>query len=158
MRVTKEKHPFSDAFEIRKMEVEDLAAVLEIEEASFISPWTEGMFEETLDSSISEGFVLTAGRSLLGYIILYAVEDEGHIMNIAVEPSALRKGIASMLVAHVISRFREKGVSQFFLEVREGNEPAKKLYRKLGFGTIGRRKRYYTETNEDALVMWLSIC
>ncbi len=45
-----------------------------------------------------------------------------------------------------------------YLEVREGNEPAKALYRKLGFGTIGRRKRYYTETNEDALVMWLSIC
>jgi [ribosomal protein S18]-alanine N-acetyltransferase len=141
---------------IRGMRDEDLDAVLEIEEQSFLSPWTRKLFEETLDSSITHGFVLSKDDVVLGYVILYAVKDEAHIMNVAVHPSHRRIGFGKDLVAHVIDDFRGRDVRQFFLEVRESNAAAISLYRKYGFSRIGKRKKYYAETNEDAIVMCLS--
>jgi len=142
---------------IREMSEDDIHRVMEIERRSFVSPWTRGMFEETIASAISTSFILEKNMEILGYIMLYSVEDEAHIMNLAVHPDHRRKGCALKLIDHTISHFSGGNVSRFFLEVREGNMNARRLYKKYGFGIIGKRKGYYTETNEDALVMHLSV-
>jgi ribosomal-protein-alanine N-acetyltransferase len=142
---------------IREVTEGDIGNILEIEKRSFVSPWTQGMFEEALSSPISTNFIMEADRNLLGYIMLYAVADEAHILNLATHPDHRREGSASKLIGHTLDYCVRIGVSDFFLEVRESNHGAKNLYRKLGFEVIGRRKRYYTETNEDALVMQLSL-
>jgi ribosomal-protein-alanine N-acetyltransferase len=138
---------------IREMSLDDLDDIIEIEKLSFVSPWTKRLFEETLISPISTSFVMKKGAEALGYIVLYSVADEAHILNIAVHPHYRGKGCASSLIKHVLDCFEGKGVHEFFLEVREGNMAAIKLYQRFGFEKIGKRKKYYSETNEDALVM-----
>jgi ribosomal-protein-alanine N-acetyltransferase len=129
---------------------------MEIEKISFVSPWTKRFFEEALISPISVNLIMKKGTETLGYIILYSVADEAHILNIAVHPSHRGKGCASNLIQYVLGYFERKGVHEFFLEVREGNMAAIRLYQRFGFEKIGKRKKYYAETNEDALVMYLS--
>ncbi|OPY78473.1 MAG: Acetyltransferase YpeA [Syntrophorhabdus sp. PtaU1.Bin153] len=142
---------------IREMALEDLDEVIEIEQLSFVSPWTRRLFEETLGSSISTSFVVKRGGLTVGYIILYSVESEAHILNIAVHPEYRRKGYGASLINHVVDHFKARRVTEFFLEVREGNTGAISLYSRYGFEKIGKRKKYYTETNEDAVVMRLSL-
>ena len=142
---------------IQEMSLNDLDDVMEIEKLSFVSPWTKRFFEETLISPISSSLVMKSGSWAIGYIILYSVADEVHILNIAIHPGYREKGCASSLIQYVLNYFKGKGVHEFFLEVREGNLSAISLYQKFGFEKIGKRKKYYTETNEDALVMCLSV-
>jgi ribosomal-protein-alanine N-acetyltransferase len=142
---------------IRELKEDDIEEILDIEKRSFISPWTKRLFEETLSSPISTNFVLKKGNTILGYIIMYSVGNEVHILNIAVHPDYRKKGYGSKLVTHVLTHFRGSDVVEFFLEVREGNSRAINLYKKYGFEVIGKRKKYYMETNEDALVMQLTL-
>jgi ribosomal-protein-alanine N-acetyltransferase len=142
---------------IRAMGQIDLDDILEIEGLSFISPWTRGMFEETICSPIARNLVLEKDNKVIGYIMLYSVEDEAHIMNIAIHPVHRRKGFGIYLVNHVIKDCSSDGITDFFLEVREGNRGAQDLYRTLGFSVIGKRKGYYRETGEDAYVMHMSL-
>jgi ribosomal-protein-alanine N-acetyltransferase len=135
----------------------DIGNILEIEKRSFVTPWTRGMFEEALSSPISTNFVMEEHGRLLGYIMLYSVADEAHILSLATHPDQRRKGYALRLINLAVDHCRKKGVIDFFLEVRESNHGARDLYRKLGFEVIGKRKKYYVETNEDALVMRLSL-
>ena len=142
---------------VSEMTENDLDGVIEIEKRSFISPWTKKMFEETLRSPVSANFVIKINVEIFGYIMLYSVEDEAHIMNLAVHPDFRGKGYGSALIDHAVLYCARRNISEFYLEVREGNLNARHLYAKFGFGIVGKRKRYYTETNEDALVMHLSI-
>jgi len=142
---------------IHEMCQDDLDGVLEIEHRSFVSPWTKRLFEDTLASPIATSFVMKKDSRTIGYIMVYSVADEAHILNIAIHPDDRGKGHATSLIQHVLNYFGEKGVREFFLEVREGNVVAIGLYQRFGFEKIGRRKRYYPETNEDALVMCLSV-
>jgi ribosomal-protein-alanine N-acetyltransferase len=142
---------------IREMQRDDIAHVLTIETRSFAAPWTKGLFEETLSSPIYANFVMERENATIGYIILYVVADEAHIMNLAVHPDHRRKGYGARLISHAIGYCAKGLVLECFLEVREGNIGAQKLYREYGFRVIGKRKRYYSETNEDALVMQLSL-
>jgi ribosomal-protein-alanine N-acetyltransferase len=142
--------------EIREMKEGDIEEILRIERNSFAAPWTRRSFEETISSPLSRSFVLTKSGLLIGYILLYIIHDEGHILNIALDPECRRRGHGSKLVALALGRAQAWGATEFFLEVREQNKGAISLYRAFGFEVIGRRKRYYPETNEDALVMKLS--
>ena len=142
---------------IREMSLDDLDDVMEIEGLCFASPWTRGIFEETLASSISSSFIMKRGLDTVGYIILYSVADEAHILNIAIHPRYRGEGCAAVLMRHIIDYFRKKAINEFYLEVREGNLIAIRLYQGFGFERIGIRKKYYSETNEDALVMRLSV-
>ena len=142
---------------IAKMTLDDLSDVMKIEKISFISPWTERFFEEALASPVSLSLVLKNSTRAIGYIILYSVADEAHILNVAIHPGYRGKGGASSLLEHVIGCCKKKGIYEFFLEVREGNVAAINLYERFGFEKIGKRKQYYAETNEDALVMCLSV-
>jgi len=139
------------------MTEKDIENILEIEKRSFVAPWTRGMFKEAIFSPISTNFVMEGDGHLLGYIMLYSVADEAHILNLATHPDQRRKGNASRLIRYTLDYCAGRGVSDFFLEVRESNHAAKDLYGKYGFKVIGRRRKYYTETNEDALVMQLSV-
>ncbi len=140
---------------MRRMSVNDLDRIMEIEQKSFIAPWSKGMFEETIFSPLSRGFVIEKNNVIVGYIIFYSVDVEGHIMNLAVAPSERRRGYGRQLLTHALAFFKEQGATECYLEVREHNENAQRLYSLFGFEVIGRRKKYYPETCEDALVMQL---
>jgi [ribosomal protein S18]-alanine N-acetyltransferase len=145
-----------EGIEIRSMEEEDLDQILSIEQKSFVEPWSRKLFLETLAFSLSRNYVLeTASKKILGYANFYVVQHEAHMLNIAVHPEWRKQGLAATLLGHTIRDLSDRGVREFFLEVREGNGDAISLYRKFGFDFIGRRKKYYVETNEDALVMRL---
>ncbi len=140
---------------MRTMTGDDVHAVMEIEERSFVSPWTRGMFSQTLESSVARNYVMLEDRRITGYIVLYRAGLEMHIMNIAVDPARRRQGIALDMMERVLAQARADSIEECFLEVRETNFPAQALYERLGFKRIGKRKGYYTETNEDAIVMVL---
>jgi [ribosomal protein S18]-alanine N-acetyltransferase len=142
---------------INKMKKEDIKKVLEIEKRSFVTPWTKKMLHETLSSPISASFIIEKNDLLLGYIMLYSVLDEAHILNLAINPDCRGRGYASQLIRYIIEYCVKKGISDFFLEVRDSNIKAINLYRMFGFEVIGKRKGYYTDTHEDALVMQLSL-
>lgn len=142
---------------MRSMTVDDLPAVLEIEKVSFLAPWTRGMFEQTLSSPVARSLVAQEAGRVLGYVVFYCGGPEMHIMNIAVHPVARRRGLAFEVLSRVLAFARENDLEECFLEVRESNTPARGLYEKLGFGTVGRRKGYYSESGEDALVMRISL-
>ena len=143
--------------QIREMKESDLEEVLEIEKRSFADPWSRKLFKETLAFPHSVNFVLIgAAGALLGYINFYLIGDEAHMLNLAIHPDSRKKGLATQLLRHAIALLKSRNATEFFLEVRESNQEAIDLYRKFGFQFIGRRKRYYVKTNEDALVMRLA--
>lgn len=143
--------------QMRRMTEEDIPDVIEIEKRSFISPWTRGMFAQTLESPVARNLVMTESGDIVGYVIFYQAGLEMHIMNIAVHPALRRQGIGLDIMKRVIESARINSVEECFLEVRETNFPAQGLYERLGFKRIGKRRGYYTETNEDAIVMALSL-
>lgn len=142
---------------MRPMNTSDIPAILEIEKVSFAVPWTRGMFEEILASDVTISLVAQEAGGISGYIIFYNAGPEMHIMNIAVHPRQRRHGLAFGIMSRILAFARDRAVEECFLEVRESNVPARGLYEKLGFRSIGRRKGYYSETREDALVMRLSL-
>jgi len=135
------------------MAEDDLEQILSIELRSFPHPWLRQHFIDELNSPYT--FPLSAfdhsGR-LVGYICLMLLLDEGHIMNVAVDPDLRGSGVGRMLVQKVLDDCRLAGASFVSLEVRESNLSAISLYRKMGFDVVGKRKRYY-ENGEDALMM-----
>lgn len=143
--------------EVRVMVEADLDQVLLIERESFIEPWSQKLFAEALAYPLSRNYVLEGSKKILGYANFYVVQHEAHMLNIAIHPSCRRQGLATALLERTIGELSGQGVEEFYLEVREGNDSAIRLYRRFGFQFIGRRKKYYTETNEDALVMLLHL-
>ncbi|HNT42815.1 MAG TPA: ribosomal protein S18-alanine N-acetyltransferase [Syntrophorhabdaceae bacterium] len=142
---------------MRQMTVGDIDGVLEIEKVSFAAPWTRGMFEETLSSPVGISFVAEENGRIIGYLIFYRAAREIHVMNIAVDKNRRGLGLASWMMSRVMDLGRRNSMETCFLEVRESNMPARSLYEKLGFRQIGRRKGYYRETGEDAIVMELTL-
>lgn len=133
-----------------------LSQVLAIERASFCSPWSERAFQVELDRpQASEWFVaVTDEATVVGYGGLMQVGPEGHVTNLAVALGRRRQGIATRLMARLEEAAASRGITSLILEVRESNEAAIRLYEELGFRALGRRKRYYPEEGEDALIMW----
>ncbi|MDY6973163.1 MAG: ribosomal protein S18-alanine N-acetyltransferase [Thermodesulfobacteriota bacterium] len=131
--------------------------ILETERASFPSPWSLNMFREELNRPISRLWVLLINREFGGYICFWMLGDEIHLMNIAVHPSRRGKGLARYLLTKMIEAGVSKGVKAAWLEVRPSNIAARIVYKKGGFREIARRPRYYRDTNEDAIVMSLSL-
>jgi ribosomal-protein-alanine N-acetyltransferase len=140
---------------IRQMDTNDIDRIMEIERRSFVAPWSKTMFEETIFSPISRGLVIEHNNIIVGYIVFYTVYVEAHIMNLAVNAEERKQGYARQMLHRALELFREDNISECYLEVREHNRAAQELYEHFGFEVIGRRKKYYPETNEDALVMQL---
>jgi len=127
--------------------------ILAIEEASFPSPWTQKAFLEETRNPVSHVWALKQGEHLLAYICFWMFAGEVHLLNVAVHPEWRRRGLGSMLLERMKAIASSEGVEKIWLEVRPSNLAARNFYQKAGFEEIGRRKRYYTDTGEDAIVM-----
>jgi len=144
----------ADEIEFRPMKPEDIPEVMEIECSSFPTPWNEEIFRgDLLDNPNSKYIVGVIDDSVATYAGIWILNDVGHITTIAVRKDLLRKGLGDVTLIELMELGRKSGVEKFTLEVRESNEEAIRLYEKYGFRRIGRRKNYYKEISEDAIVM-----
>jgi ribosomal-protein-alanine N-acetyltransferase len=136
----------------------DLGAIMEIDQASFSSPWTREMYEEELRNDRSFIFVARrAGCPVAGYCSFWVIVDEIHVNNIAVRPEWRRHGIGRALVEHLLAEGRRRRCRAATLEVRRSNGAALRLYEGVGFTQRGVRRRYYRDPDDDALVLWSTI-
>ena len=142
--------------ELRRLELGDLAAIEEIERASYPTPWSRSMFAGELakPSSISLGAFDAETGALLGYLVISRYVDAWHVMNVAVAPEHRRHGIATALLDRLFAVTGADERRGYTLEVRVSNVGAIKLYERLGFVARGVRRGYYTDNREDALIMW----
>lgn len=138
---------------IRPLRASDLARVMEIERASFSTPWRETTFAALLERGDADLFAAENSGSLVGYAVCWIVLDQSELGNVAVAPEARGTGVGRRLVEAVLERVRDRGANECFLEVRVSNAHAQALYTSLGFEVVGRRKAYYAHPTEDALVM-----
>ena len=139
--------------EIRTMELQDVPQIAELEKVCFSDPWSEKSIVSELDNPLSCWLVAVSGEQVVGYVGSQTVLDGSDMMNIAVSPDFRRKGIAESLIEALISLLRDRKSRCLILEVRASNVPAITLYEKLGFHEIGRRRNYYRNPKEDALIL-----
>ncbi len=143
---------------VRGMTESDLPWVMQIERASFPTPWTERMFaHQLLLDDIAINLVLAVEGKVVGYAVSWIAFDEIHLLSIAVDPLVRRRGYGSRLLAEVIRLGAGMGGWRVILEVRTGNAAARKFYENRGFTVIGTRRKYYADTGEDAVVMELEL-
>jgi [ribosomal protein S18]-alanine N-acetyltransferase len=135
---------------------DDLDRVVALEAASFTNPWTREMLDRELrQSDVARVYVLRLpGRPVVAFCACWIVFDELHINTIAVEHSLRRQGLATTLMQHVMVDAARAGATRATLEVRRSNLPAQRLYAALGFVEAGVRPGYYTQPDEDALILW----
>jgi len=132
-----------------------IAPILEIENRTNSAPWSERSFRNELNHEHGIFLVAFEEGKVVGYGGVWLVIDEAHITTIAVDETRRRHGIGQRLMNQLLGKAKEMGMVCSTLEVRASNEPAVKLYEKLGYATTARRKGYYPDNSEDALVMWL---
>lgn len=143
---------------IRPMELKDIPHVLEVEKATFSVPWTTDIFNHELtDNQHAYYYVVELDERIIGYSGMWIVIDEAQITNIAILPEFRGKKIGESLFFHMMQTALRLGTVQLSLEVRVSNIIAQKLYRKFGLTPGGIRKNYYTDNQEDALVMWVNL-
>lgn len=138
---------------IRAMEEKDIPQVEEIEKKIFSLPWSEKSFHDACSDENNIYLVCEDEGTITGYCGLWKVFGEGNITNMAVHPDYRKKGIGMMLMEEMEKRGIQKKVDVFFLEVRESNDAARRLYEKMKYKQIGIRKRFYERPVEDAIVM-----
>ncbi|MEW6284937.1 MAG: ribosomal protein S18-alanine N-acetyltransferase [Chloroflexota bacterium] len=142
---------------IRRMTLDDLPAVVALDQMSFSLPWPERSFRfELTDNTASRCWVAEVDGEIVGMLVAWLLVDEAHIATLAVHPAHRRRGIARKLLSHALRSMAEEGAVTSFLEVRESNIAAQELYRQFGYEAVGRRKRYYKDTDEDAILMTLN--
>ncbi|HEX9667763.1 MAG TPA: ribosomal protein S18-alanine N-acetyltransferase [Thermodesulfobacteriota bacterium] len=147
----------SSCFYIEEIEPHHLDEIIAIEQVSFPTPWPRQVFDMELKSSRSYKRVSKINGTVVGYIIAWKIYDEVHILNLAVHPEHRRRGIGRGLLNDCLLYFSNKGIKSAILEVRVRNKNAIKLYEKTGFRSVGFRRKYYSDTGEDALVMKLDM-
>jgi len=142
---------------IREMKTSDIEQIMEIESAVYgVYHWTPQAFITEIDSELGIYFVAIDKTTdkLVGYGGFWLILDESHITTIAVVPNYWRKGISEKLLQEMINSGYAKKAKWFTLEVRASNIAAQNLYYKYGFKSLGLRKKYYQDNEEDALIMW----
>lgn len=140
---------------VREVAPNDIAAIARIERASFGDPWSQESFRELLGMPAAIFLVATrpAENTVAGYVIAAIASDQAEILNLAVRPSDRRGGLGGELLDAAFSVLRSRGAREVFLEVRESNQAALGLYRSRGFTALSRRRNYYRNPLEDALVL-----
>jgi [ribosomal protein S18]-alanine N-acetyltransferase len=132
-----------------------LRVVVQIEEECYPRPWSATVFLSEIAQRASRRYtVATLGPLVVGYSGLMVVEDDGHITTVSVDPAWQHRGIGTVLLLDQARAAPALGVRHLTLEVRASNMPAQVLYRRFGFAPVGVRRNYYSETGEDAIVMW----
>ena len=142
----------------RRMAHGDVARVAELEAGAFTCPWSGASFSGLLDRDGCELWVLDDPEAgVVGYGVLWCIGDQGELANFAVAPSHRGKGHGAFLLTRMLVVAREHEVERIYLEVRVSNAAAAGLYRSFGFTEVGRRKKYYDQPIEDALLMSLEM-
>lgn len=139
--------------ELRAMVASDIGAVVAIEKASYSVPWSETTFRGLLRRRDAELVVAANGETVIGFAVLWCVLDQAELGNVAVSRQWRGRGVGELLVVEMVRRAARRSVSEIFLEVRPSNTVARRLYERLGFSMVGRRRNYYQEPVEDALVL-----
>jgi ribosomal-protein-alanine N-acetyltransferase len=141
---------------IRRMTVEDVPAIHTIDVLSFSLPWPErSLHFEVTDNPAARAWVVELGGQVVGMMVLWQIIDEAHIATLAIHPDYRERGLAKQLLVHALRAAYLEGGRTALLEVREGNQAAQAMYQKFGFEVVGRRKRYYKDNGEDAILMKL---
>ena len=141
-------------FTIRKMTVDDVPAVVQLDQKSFSLPWPERSFRfELTDNPASRCWVAELDGNVVAMIVIWLIVDEAHVATIATDPEYRRQGIGKRLLAHALRDMIRDGARSSFLEVRESNVAAQEMYQKFGYEIMGRRRRYYRDNDEDAILM-----
>jgi len=151
-----QRQPLSEHL-IRPMGPRDLDEVLDIERACFAEPWSRGLFESELENPVASAYTLRLDPDgpVAAYIVFWVVLGEAHVLNLSVAQGRRRRGLASVLLDDALDKMRASMVYEVFLEVRDSNRAARRLYEKFGFSESFVRKRYYGD--EDAIVMALRL-
>lgn len=144
------------SYVIRKMTMDDFEQVVAIDQLSFSLPWPARSFRfELTDNPASRCWVVELDGRVVAMLVGWFIVDEIHIATIATHPEFRNRGIGRNLLLHVLRAAKEEGAVKSFLEVRESNEVAQKMYRDFGFVEDGRRPQYYKDNGEDAILMSL---
>lgn len=139
---------------VRLMELRDIEQIAQIERDSFTLPWSEQAFyNELTNNLLSHYLVIEDGDQIVGYGGMWTIIDEAHITNIAVRSGYRGLGLGERILRELKATAKYLGMKKMLLEVRISNEIAQNLYLKLGFEPSGTRKKYYSDNNEDALIM-----
>ena len=131
----------------------DLEQVVAIEQNSMPSPWSKELFDEELKREAAHYFVLEVGGKVAGYMGYWEAPEEAHIINLAIGPSFRKQGLGREMMNHCMDYARKRGAKLATLEVRQSNEAAQRLYEKCDFRVVAIRKKYYSDNQEDAVVM-----
>lgn len=143
---------------IRPMTIDDLDEIIRLENSCFATPWSKEAFEkEIVSNQLANYLVIIHDGEIAGYCGVWYIIDEGHITNIAISPKQRRKGLGKLLVEEMIRKASLHGIEHMTLEVRKSNQPAIGLYETIGFEVAGVRPKYYTDNQEDALIMWMNL-
>lgn len=148
--------PAGPALRRRPMRVADLDDVMAIEVGAYGFPWTRGNFIDSLAAGCLAELVDDERGRPIAYLVAMYGHEETHVLNLTVHASARRQGLGAGLLEGLAARARERGDRQLWLEVRAGNEVARRLYRRCGFLEVGLRRGYYPaghDAREDAVVM-----
>ncbi len=142
-------------FVIERMTPAEIAAVREIEAASFSTVWPSDAFYNELHSNRSAHYyVAKLDDKTVAYGGIWVVMEDSHVTTIAVDKEHRGRKFGDVLLARLIGEAIARGAAWMTLEVRESNTVAQRLYRKYGFATVATRRAYYSDNNENALVMW----
>ena len=140
------------------MRAGDVRSVVRIETEAFTSPWREDTFSNLIGQVGVESLVMThSDGGVIGYAVLWCVLDQGELANIALAPDHRGKGLGGLLLERAMEVAQSRGVRELYLEVRASNTRAIALYDRFGFEQVGRRRAYYDDPKEDALVMMRSL-
>ena len=138
---------------IRKMTADDVKFAAEIEKLCFVHPWSEQSVKDEMEKENSVFLMAFEGENPIGYVGLSVVFDEGYMGNLAVIEAYRRNGVGRALMQELLNECVKLELAFATLEVRASNTPAVNLYESLGFTEVGRRKNYYKEPSEDALLL-----
>jgi ribosomal-protein-alanine N-acetyltransferase len=139
--------------------LDDVDALVALERASASHPWTRQGFEGAIHGGAGERVAILreASRAAAGYCVWQEVADEVHVHNVVIAPAHRRRGLGRRLLTACLTLAARRGAHRAFLDVRAGNRAALSLYEGLGFREVGRRRGYYSEPAEDAVVMEVSL-
>lgn len=145
----------ADVISIGELTEADLDGVMEIERQSYPTPWSRQAFlAELTDNSFAVYIAARQDGRVIGYAGMWLLFDEAHVTNIAVHPDFRGRRVGHRLLSELERRAVERGVRKMTLEVRPSNPAAQRLYRQHGFVARGRRRAYYCDNREDAIIMW----
>ena len=144
-----------EEYVIKKMQLENISDILEIEQLCYGEHhWSYESFAAELDNKISSYRCILKDNKCLGYMGIWKIVNEAHVTNLSVHPDYQNKHLAHRLLLNTIDECYQNKIKYLTLEVRVSNKKAIHLYEKFGFHSLGYRKKYYQDNNEDALIMW----